>query len=40
MDRKSTFIAIGAVFWAVGAIVIDWLGPVFFDGGAMQVVFL
>ena len=40
MDRKWTFVVIGALFWAFGAVAIDWLGPVFFDGGAMQVLFL
>ena len=40
MDRKWTFVAIGALFWAFGAMAIDWLDPVLFDGGAMQALFL
>ena len=36
MDRKFTFVAIGAVFWLLAAILMKYLGPVVFDGGLIH----
>ncbi len=37
MDRKPTFVAIGAIFWLLAAILMKYLGPVVFDGGIIHV---
>ena len=37
MDRKLTFVAIGAIFWLLAAILMKYLGPIVFDGGLIHI---
>ena len=37
MDRKWTFIALGVVLWASAALLMHYIGPTVFDGGAMHI---
>jgi hypothetical protein len=36
MDRKTTFIGIGFVFWLSAAVLMHFLGPLVFDGGIIH----
>ena len=37
MDRKLTFVAIGAIFWLLAAILMHFIGPYVLDGGLVHV---
>ena len=39
MDRKVTFIFIGAAFWALAAVFMHFVGPYVFDAGLIHVGF-
>ena len=37
MDHKFTFIALGAVFWVLGVLIMHAFAPMLMDGGWVQV---